>query len=428
MTAPRLVYADQEGQIFDHPELAMAGAAAGRWEPVEENQCIPLPEGSELFLLPKRLPVGLSAPGKFEVLEQDPQNYGRPVTAVAAFMAPAHTATLSAAYKTLPQATNLPLFAYTAVGFSRGRFVVSGLRVDPSPRQDAAHFPPPARIAAAARRLLRVYQENRLWQHLGTCALTYCCPAARNLMLGRWEAPLPTSPACNAACLGCLNSQPEGRFPCTQQRMQFTPTAREVAEVANHHFGKGRDPLVSFGQGCEGEPLLQGELLAEAIFLIRKKHPRGTINLNTNGSLPKVVARLMREGLSSIRVSLNSLIPERHQIYYQPRGWSFADAMASIQEVKKAGGFASINLLSLPGVTDRPEEVEALYALVKDTRLDLIQWRNLNIDPEVYLKALGLSPPAEHLGIDNLIKELSRRFPWLKHGYFNPRLVSLKNR
>ncbi|KMY67551.1 hypothetical protein AAU61_12135 [Desulfocarbo indianensis] len=422
MKAPRLLYADFDGNIFDHPGLALAGAAGGRWETVEEHQCIPLPEGSELFLLPGRMPVGVGRGGVFEVLETDPSDERRTVTAVAAFMAPAYAATLSAAYQTRPGAPNLPLFSYAAVGFHEGRFVATGLRVDPLPRQDPARFPSPARLSSQANRRLRENPHNRLWQHLGTCALTYSCPAAKNLMLGRWEGPLPTSPACNASCLGCLNDQPEGRFPCTQERMKFSPSAREVAEVALYHLRNARDPLVSFGQGCEGEPLLQEELLAESINLIRQKRPKGTINLNSNGSKPLAVARLMREGLSSIRVSTNSLIPERHQAYYRPRGWSFADAVASVEAVKKAGGHASINLLTLPGVNDRPEEAQALFDFVERTKLDLIQWRNLNIDPEVYLAELGLSPLEERLGLENLISELKRRFPRLKHGYFNPKL------
>ncbi|MBI4798033.1 MAG: radical SAM protein [Desulfarculus sp.] len=422
MSAPRLVYADHEGNIYDHPGLAMTGAAAGAWEPVDETQCIPLPEGSELFLLPGRLPVGVGPGGRLEVLEDDPNDPYHKPTAVAAFLAPAHTSTLSAAYQTQPGAPTLPLFAYTAVGFSRVQFVAAGRRVDSSPRQDAARFPAPERLALAAKKLLRSYPKNRLWQHLGTCALTNCCPAARNLMLGRWEAPLPTSPACNASCLGCLSSQPSGRFPATQERIKFTPSADEVAEVALHHFNKGRDPLVSFGQGCEGEPLLMGELLAQSISQIRQLRPKGTINLNSNGSLPQVAARLLREGLSSMRVSLNSLIPERHQAYYQPSGWSLGEAIATIKEVKRVGRFCSINLLCLPGLTDRPEEVEALCNLVETTGLDMIQWRNLNIDTEVYLKELGLGQPEKRLGMEQLIKMMRARFPRLRHGYFNPRL------
>lgn len=421
MSRPSLVYADAQGNIFDHPGLSMAGAAGGAPEPVEERNTIPLPEGSELFLLPGRLPLGVSSTGDIQPFYGQPDDQGR-VSAVAAFMAPAHTAILSAAYQTTEGAPPLPMFAYAAVGFSRGEFVVSGLRIDPLPRQDPARFPAPERIANAAKRLLRKFPDNRLWQHLGKCALTHCCPAARNLALGRWEAPLPTAPACNAACLACISLQPEGRFPVTQDRLTFTPTPQEVAEVALHHFQNARDPLVSFGQGCEGEPLTNGSLLAESIALIRARRKRGTINLNTNGSRPQVVAKLMQSGLSSIRVSVNSLLPDRHQAYYQPNGWSLEDALASIDEVKRAGGHASLNLLCLPGVTDRPEEVEALIALIERSKLDLIQWRNLNIDPEAYFECLGLDPPTERMGMDKLIKSLRARFPGLKHGYFNPKL------
>ncbi len=424
MSIVRLLYADSDGNILDHPGLGLAGSAGGRWEAVDEAGCIPLPPGSELFLLPGRRPVGVNQGGDFEVLTQDPSGGDGPVSAVAAFLAPAHTATLWAAYERQPDAPNLPLFAYAAVGFSRGRMVATALRVDPLPRQDPERFPPPQRLQAAAQRLLRRFGDNRLMQHLEHCALGYGCPAARNLMLGRWEAPLPTAGACNAACLGCISSQPDGVFPISQERIAFTPYPQEVAEVALHHFATGRDPLVSYGQGCEGEPLTQADLLEESIRLIRAQEPWGTINLNTNGSLPGVVARLMEAGLSSIRVSVNSLIPERHAAYYRPKGWSLDDAVESLKVVKAAGGHASLNLLTMPGVTDRPEEFEALASVVEGTGLDLIQWRNLNIDPEVYLDTLGLKPPSERLGIAQMIAALGRRFPALKHGYFNPKLES----
>ncbi|MCK4423827.1 MAG: hypothetical protein KAV18_07145 [Candidatus Omnitrophica bacterium] len=47
-----------------------------------------------------------------------------------------------------------------------------------------------------------------------------------------------------------------------------------------------RQPVVSFGQGCEGEPLLVYKTLSQAIKLIRKQTKKGTINLNTNASRP----------------------------------------------------------------------------------------------------------------------------------------------
>ena len=418
---PHLLYADKDGNIFDHPELRLMGSAAGRFAPVDEVDCIPLPEGSELFLLPGRQPIGQDRGGKLVTLSEDPIE-GGPVSAVAAFMAPAHTALYNAAYHTSPGAPNLPLFAYTAVGLYRDRFVAAGLRVDASNRQDSESFPSVNRIQTNARKLLKRFADNRLWQHLGVCALTSCCPAARNLMLGRWEAPLPTSPQCNANCLGCISYQPDGLFPITQPRLTFTPNPEEVAEVACHHFANARSPMVSFGQGCEGEPLLQPQVLESSIRLMRGRFSRETINMNSNGSRPEVVQALMDAGLSSIRVSINSLLPERHAAYYQPAGWGLEQALASLRVVKNKGGFTSINLLCMPGVNDQPYEVEALINIIEQGWVDFIQWRNINIDPEIYLRKLDIRPPASHMGMDNLIRMLKTRFPKLGHGYYNPNL------
>jgi pyruvate-formate lyase-activating enzyme len=420
---PRLLYADASGTIFDHPELLLAGSRAGALALVDDIDCIPLPEGSELFLLPGRLPIGAKPDGQFITLTHDPLQEGE-VSAVAAFMAPAHTSVYSAAYATQPGAPRLPLFAYTAVGFSRGRMVAAGLRVDPDPRQDQASFAHPERLRAKANKLGRRFAHNRLMRHLSQCALTHCCPAARNLMLGRWEAPLPTATTCNAACLGCISWQPEGTFPVTQPRMTFTPSPEEVAEVGCFHLQQGRRPLLSFGQGCEGEPLTNGQLLLDSLRLMRRSFPRSTINLNSNGSRPEVLAELMAAGLSSVRISLNSLLPDRHAAYYRPMGWSLAEALRSLKIVKEKGGFTSINLLCLPGVNDQEQEVEALYKLVANGWVDLIQWRNLNIDPEYYLQALAIKPQESRrpLGLAQLMVDLKRRFPALRHGYFNPRL------
>ncbi|MCW5200077.1 radical SAM protein, partial [Desulfobulbus sp. F1] len=116
---------------------------------------------------------------------------------MAAFMAPAHTAIYTAAYQTQENAPLLPLFAYTAVGWQDGRFVVAAFRSDNDIRQDPKGFDQRLINKKTAAKLKK-YPHNRLIQHLGKCCLTYACPAARNYFLGRWEAPLPTSPCCNA--------------------------------------------------------------------------------------------------------------------------------------------------------------------------------------------------------------------------------------
>ena len=51
----------------------------------------------------------------------------------------------------------------------------------------------------------------------------------------------------------------------------------------------------------------------------------------------------------------------------------------------------------------------------------MIQWRNLNFDPQRYLQqmrqAAPLGPP---VGMDRLLQMVGKRFPGLRFGYFNP--------
>ena len=284
---PSLVYADVNGNIFDWPALEMAGASANECLRPLHSELIALPEGSELFLLPERLPVGFDpAAGTFEPLSADPYDSAKPVRAVAAFISPAYTHLYSTAYKTNAGAPLLPLFAYTAVGWLNGGFVVPAVRIDSDHRQDFRNFDRKT-IERNARRRMKAEQQNRLLQHLGRCALHYGCPAARNLFMNRWEAPLPTSTECNARCLGCISRQDGTGICATQDRITFVPTPDEICGVAIPHLQNAPRAVVSFGQGCEGEPLLQAKTLEASISMMRKATGRGTINLNTNGSLPE---------------------------------------------------------------------------------------------------------------------------------------------
>lgn len=419
MTTARLVYADESGQLYDHPYLEMAGSSGGRWTRVEDDILIPLPPGSELFLLPHRVPVGYDRKKKrFVRLGENPHNPQGRVQAVAAFMAPAHTQILTAAYRSEQGASVLPLFSYTALGWQEGQFVVAGLRVDPLVRQDIDQFDL-ERLEGRAKRALGLQRHNRLIQHLGTCALTYGCPAAKNYFLGRWEAPLPTSPQCNASCIGCISLQEGDQICASQERITFVPSPEEIAEVAVAHLQVAADPLVSFGQGCEGEPLLQGKTLKEAVKLIRSQTGSGTINLNTNGSLPQTVAELRDKGLDSIRVSLNSAREAYYHAYYRPRGYSYSDVTRAIRTMKSGGGFVSINLLTMPGLTDEEEEVEAIIRLIDETGIDLIQMRNLNIDPEWYFRGIGYRSSGQIIGILEMMKRIRTSYPEVNFGYFN---------
>jgi pyruvate-formate lyase-activating enzyme len=420
MGGARMIYADGSGRIYDYPCLEMAGASAGSWCRVDDDCLTPLPPGSELFLLPGRLPVGYDgAKRQFVTLGSNPHDSRGAVQAVAAFMAPAYTQILTAAYQTEGGAPLLPLFSYTAVGWKEEQFVVAGVRVDPLPRQDADQFDENELQRRATRRLSR-QRDNRLVQHLGTCAFTYGCPAAKNYFLGRWEAPLPTSPRCNASCLGCISLQRRKTLCASQKRIAFVPTPEEIAEVAVPHLQKAEGPVVSFGQGCEGEPLLQENTLAAAIDLVRRQTACGTINLNSNGSLPKAVVGLRDRGLDSLRVSLNSARQHYYERYFRPRDYHFDEVRASLRLMKAAGGYTSINLLCVPGLTDEEEEVLAVMRLIDETGLDCIQMRNLNIDPAWYLERIGYRPTGRRLGMMAMMDRVRRAHPHVRLGYFNP--------
>jgi hypothetical protein len=90
MTTAKLVYADDSGQIYDHPYLEMAGSSGGSWQRVDDTFLVPLPPGSELFLLLDRVPVGYDRDNqRFAKLGESSLDPGQAVKAVAAFMAPA---------------------------------------------------------------------------------------------------------------------------------------------------------------------------------------------------------------------------------------------------------------------------------------------------------------------------------------------------
>jgi pyruvate-formate lyase-activating enzyme len=415
---PRLLYADEQGTIRDHPSLLATGVDGGEPAPLSACDPIVMPRGSDLFFLPGRTPVGWN-PRQQRLVAWPFDELGRPVNAVASFLAPAHTATHLAAFETRPGAPALPLFCYAAVGFARDGYWAAARRVDPDERQDPWRFDLRA-IRGAVERQLRELPGNTLLQQLRRCALEYQCRAAQNFFLARHEAPLPISTVCNARCLGCISLQPDGSFKAAHERLGAAPRAADVAAVALAHIARVPRTVVSFGQGCEGEPLLMRELIVETVRRIRNATTAGTVNLNSNASLPAVVEELAELGLDSLRVSLNSAQPAVYEAYYRPRGYTFDDVIAAMQVMARRERFVSLNLLYFPGATDRPAEIDALAGLIERCRVGMIQLRNLNIDPQLYTQALPEGVYGPGLGLDAFRQALLARFPRLRFGYFNP--------
>ena len=94
--------------------------------------------------------------------------------------------------------------------------------------------------------------------------------------------------------------------------------------------------------------------------------------------------------------------------------------------VKTSGGWTSINYFVFPGMTDSEEEYEALRKLILETGLDMIQWRNFNIDPDWYLGKIGIIETGDTMGVQHLMELLREEFPLLKFGYFNPPMERIR--
>lgn len=417
----KALVANEKGEFFDLDGYAAVGMAGRCLVPLLKNETISMPAGSEHFFLPSRRPIVYHLESKsFETLVHNPYDPSENVFPVAAFNSPGYIITLTSAYAEEPEAALLPLFSYGAVGWAEGGFRVASVLVDTEKRQDL-RFMPLKKVREGVLRLRGTMPSNRLRAHLEYCALVYGCPAAKNFFIGRFEAPLPTSTHCNARCWGCLSLQNSSGVPCTQKRITFTPKPEEIAQIAIHHIKRTKRAVVSFGQGCEGEPLFAAEVIGPAIRQIREKVKEGTINMNTNASLPAVLERLLNAGLDSIRVSMNSVQKTFYEAYFRPKGYAFEDVIKSIDLAREKGKFISINYLNLPGFTDSRMEVSALLAFLKAHPVHMIQWRNLNFDPVRYWQIVANNTQTpELIGTKTMLEKIRAAFPRLKFGYFNP--------
>ncbi|MBU8849189.1 MAG: radical SAM protein [Desulfobacterales bacterium] len=397
---------------------------------LKKDRTVPMPHGSELMMLPRRRPIVYNiAKNKFEIIEDNPFDPRKKIFPVAVFNSPGYVNRHFSAYDDEGIKDLLPLFSYGAVGFGKNSFRSAAILVDKEPRQDLRQMPHNG-IVKGVNQMQKKYPRNRLIRHLETCALQYGCPAGKNFFLKRYEAPLPTSTVCNANCLGCISLQTQNNLCACQERISFTPTPEEIAQVSLEHIAHVKKAVVSFGQGCEGDPLTAFKAIEPAIRLIREKTDKGTINLNTNASLPRHVEKLCRAGLDSMRVSMNSVRKNCYQAYFRPVSYQFTDVLKSIHAAKQQGKFVSINYLNCPGFTDSKKEFMALTKFIDTCKIDMIQWRNLNFDPKKYCELMSkIEDSGRPLGMQTIIKQLSNHFPKLIHGYFNPPLLnSIKGR
>lgn len=417
-----LAFSDPENVIYEAEDMEAVYRTAYHTKKFTDETLIPLPYGSYVFSLPERHPVYYDKKKQsFKTL--DKTETGSAAQGAACHLASGYLRTALPAYRKISDADPLPMWAYAAVVFKDGEYFTPAVRIDDDPRSDPEIHENPAELKQAVKKLKKTHPDNRLVSQLGTCSTQYNCLCARNFFLSRYEAPLPTSPACNARCTGCLSHQEnQTGFVASQPRLNFKPSPEEISQVMLHHFNAVPRAVASFGQGCEGEPLLRGRDLADAIALVRKKSTKGTINCNTNGSRPDVVRDMIDAGLNSIRISFASPTKRYYERYHNPNGYRFEDVIETLELSLKKNIFVSINLFFMPGFTDAENEVSSLKKFLTDYPVNMIQTRNMNLDPDLYFETMNYidDSPGNAIGIENLITELRTDFPNVRLGYYNP--------
>ncbi|SDG52320.1 Pyruvate-formate lyase-activating enzyme [Fontibacillus panacisegetis] len=398
-----LVYADEQGQVYDHPTLYGLARSADMIVEIMEDELIPLPEGATLVGLPCTRPVGMD-PDTGEMMPVQGN-----VQAVGALLPQGYTRLCLPGYVKSDKDYKLPLFGYSAVVWKDGQFFVTARMSDDPERWNPLNCDP-LELKHQVKSLKSRYPDNRLYEHLSNCALGYECLTASNTFLNRWEGAVPVSYSCNAGCFGCISEQPDDSgFVAPQTRMNFRPRVDEIVQVMMEHL-RTPESIISFGQGCEGEPSTQAKLIIEAIREVRRHTDMGYININTNAGLSDHIRGIVDAGLDLMRVSTISALDDHYNAYYKPRGYTLANVEKSLRYASDQGVYTSINYLIFPGVTDREEEIEAMIEFARKTKLKLIQLRNLNIDPESYME---LIPKAQGdiLGMKQAIEIFQEELP-----------------
>lgn len=353
--------------------------------PVLREELVSAPAGTVTTMLPGRTP--LLVRGKAPHAE----------TTLGALLPAGYTRLLIPAYAARPNAPQLPLFGYTFACVVDDELWVAAMRTDESDDWQPRYFGAGELEETIARRQA-LDPSNRALAQVALCSREYGCFTAQNVFLERGEAALPVSPTCNAACVGCISElEPGSAIPSPQTRLAFEPEVDELARLGIHHLERVAAGIISFGQGCEGEPLLRSTTIAAAIERIRATCTSGTINLNTNGSMTRSLERVIDAGLQAVRISLNSFRPDVYAAYYRPTGYALDDVLASIALAVRRGLRVSLNVLTHPGVTDDRAEVDAMETFLRAHPVAMIQTRTLNIDPDVYFARVGR--PSDPIGM-----------------------------
>ena len=387
------VHSDRSGRIVVAADYAAAVSDGSSIGPLVA--ALPLPPGSDVVQLPGRTGIGLDRAGRARELGQGRWGVGAIVPVGYLRMG------LPAYADDLEQPPLRPR-AYAGVGAdSNGELVVSAvaLEVEASAADGRSAPDLVARITA----MQRDHPSSRVLRQLARCAKDYHCRAAANAFLGHHDCALPVAAPRNERPPDVLVLHDDADAVPTEPAA-FRPSPEELADAASRHL-EGGGTVVAFGRACEGEPLLAVRLIEDAIVGIRERTRRGTIHLETNGSVPIALRRLCEAGLDSVAIRVASARAETYEALHRPDGFRFADVRASIATAIAAKVSVALRVLTLPGLTNRRREVDALVGLAGELPAgSSLVLCDLAADPQ---RALGVAPSSEPTdGMERMLDRL----------------------
>jgi pyruvate-formate lyase-activating enzyme len=406
----RAVHADRGGRILvsEFPALAFDG---GRHVPFAD--AVPLPPDAVVVPI-EREALASERSGK-------PRRLGAGRLAAAALLPPGYLRAQLPAYVDATDRPDIAPRAYAAVAADEnGALVVSGLQLDRDATHDASSYIR-AEVAARVADGLRAHPGDKLVRQLARCAKEYGCHAAANAFFGRWECALPIAAPSNEKAPAAIAPKRDGEAEPTEAAA-FHPSTDEIVRLGLAHLAAG-GTILSFGRECEGEPLLAAREVEDATTRIRASTREGTIHLNTNGSVPGGLRRLVGAGLDSISVRILAASAAAYEALHGPDGYRFPDVRASIRLAADLPIATSVLVLVLPGLFDRPSELAALIALVGDLpEGSALLLRDLHADP---LRALALVPDRANapMGVARAVERIREELPSLHIGAFVRPLV-----
>ena len=347
------IHSDRSGRVFvsaDYGATALDGRAPAIFE-----RAIPLPPDAQLIPLADRAAIGIDRRGQ-------PRPLGAARWALGAVLGPGYLRTHLPACAAAPDSAPLEPLTYAAVAADRaGEIVVGAVAMGAPAQGTVSGRVTDDDLASRITDRLRSEPSNRLLRQLVRCAREYECQAARNAFLGRGECALPLgAPSNDDARSSVALRRRDDRAPTEPTAM--LATAADAAAVANAHFRAG-GTSVSFGQACEGDPLLLVRTVAAAAALIAR--PGGTeIVLRTNASSAAALARAADAGIDRVVVALASAHGPTYELVHAPSGHRWTDVRASLRDAATRKLALTIELLTLPGLTDREAEARELIALL----------------------------------------------------------------